>query len=37
VIPLYYDKSIRLMHPWVDGLKNDAANRLVLKQVKLKR
>jgi len=37
VIPLYYDKSIRLMQPWVEGLTNDAANRLVLKRVKLKR
>jgi len=36
VIPLYYDKSIRLMQPWVEGLTNDAANRLVLKRVKLK-
>jgi peptide/nickel transport system substrate-binding protein len=35
VIPLYYDKSIRLMQPWVEGLANDAANRLVLKRVKI--
>ncbi len=37
VIPLYYDKSLRLFHPWVEGLQNDAANRLILKQVKIKR
>jgi peptide/nickel transport system substrate-binding protein len=36
VIPLYYDKSIRLIQPWVEGLQNDAANRLVLKRVKIK-
>jgi peptide/nickel transport system substrate-binding protein len=36
VIPLYYDKSIRLIQPWVEGLQNDAANRLVLKCVKIK-
>ena len=35
VIPLYYDKSIRLIQPWVQGLENDAANRLVLKRVKI--
>jgi peptide/nickel transport system substrate-binding protein len=37
VIPLYYDKSIRLIQPWVQGLENDAANRLVLKRVKISR
>ena len=37
IIPLYYDKSIRLMQPWVKGLTNDAANRLILKRVKLDR
>lgn len=37
VVPLYYDKSIRLIQPWVKGLENDAANRLVLKRVVLKR
>jgi peptide/nickel transport system substrate-binding protein len=37
VIPLYYDKSIRLIQPWVRGLENDAANRLVLKRVKISR
>ena len=36
VIPLYYDKSIRLIQPWVEGLQNDAANRLVLKRVTIK-
>ena len=36
VIPLYYDKSLRLFHPWVTGLQNDAANRLLLKRVKVK-
>lgn len=36
VIPLYYDKSIRLIQPWVQGLTNDATNRLVLKNVKIK-
>lgn len=36
VIPLYYDKSIRLFHPWVLGLSNDASNRLILKQVRIK-
>jgi peptide/nickel transport system substrate-binding protein len=35
VIPLYYDKSIRLMHPWVKGLGNDVTNRLPLKRVKI--
>lgn len=35
VIPLYYDKSIRLMHPWVQGLGNDVTNRLPLKRVKI--
>ncbi len=35
VIPLYYDKSIRLIQPWVKGLSNDAANRLILKQVRI--
>ena len=35
VIPLYYDKSIRLMHPWVHGLGNDVTNRLSLKRVKI--
>ena len=35
VIPLYYDKSIRLIQPWVKGLQNDAANRLILKRVRL--
>jgi peptide/nickel transport system substrate-binding protein len=37
VVPLYYDKSIRLIQPWVKGLENDAANRLILKRVVLKR
>ena len=37
VIPLYYYKSIRLIQPWVQGLENDAANRLVLKRVKISR
>ena len=37
VIPLYYDKSIRLMHPWVKGLGNDVTNRLPLKRVKIER
>lgn len=36
VIPLYYDKSLRLFHPWVQGLGNDANNRLILKRVKIK-
>ncbi len=36
VIPLYYDKSIRLFHPWVVGLTNDASNRLILKRVSIK-
>ncbi|MBL7812358.1 MAG: ABC transporter substrate-binding protein [Bacteroidetes bacterium] len=31
---LYYDKSIRLFHPWVQGLQNDAINRLILKRVR---
>lgn len=31
---LYYDKSLRLMHPYIKGLKNDAANRLELKKVR---
>lgn len=35
VITLYYDKSIRLMHPWVSGLDNDPSNRLILKRVRL--
>jgi peptide/nickel transport system substrate-binding protein len=37
VIPLYYDKSIRLMHPWVKGLGNDVTNRLPLKRVKIEK
>jgi peptide/nickel transport system substrate-binding protein len=37
IIPLYYDKSIRLSQPWVKGLHNDAANRLVLKNVRIER
>jgi len=37
VIPLYYDKSIRLMHPWVKGLGNDVTNRLPLKRVKIQK
>jgi peptide/nickel transport system substrate-binding protein len=37
VIPLYYDKSIRLMHPWVRGLGNDVTNRLPLKRVKIEK
>ena len=37
VIPLYYDKSIRLMHPWVNGLGNDVTNRLPLKRVKIEK
>ena len=36
VIPLYYDKSLRLYHPHVEGLSNDAANRLLLKRVRIK-
>ena len=36
VIPLYYDKSLRLFQPWVLGLQNDATNRLILKRVKIK-
>ena len=36
VIPLYYDKSLRLFQPWVLGLQNDASNRLILKRVKIK-
>jgi len=35
VIPLYYDKSLRLFHPWIHGLENDATNRLVLKRVRI--
>lgn len=37
VISLYYDKSIRLMHPWVKGLGNDVTNRLPLKRVKIEK
>ena len=37
VIPLYYDKSIRLMHPRVKGLGNDVTNRLPLKRVKIEK
>ena len=37
VIPLYYDKSIRLMHPWVKGLGNDVTNRLPLKRVNIEK
>jgi len=37
VIPLYYDKSIRLMHPWLKGLGNDVTNRLPLKRVKIQK
>jgi len=36
VFILYYDKSLRLMHPYIEGLSNDAANRLDLKRVKKK-
>jgi peptide/nickel transport system substrate-binding protein len=36
VIPLYYDKSLRLYHSHVEGLGNDAANRLLLKRVRIK-
>lgn len=34
VLILYYDKSLRLMHPYVKGLRNDATNRLDLKKVR---
>ena len=33
VLIMYYDKSLRLMHPHVKGLQNDASNRLDLKRV----
>ena len=36
VFILYYDKSLRLMHPYIEGLSNDAANRLDLKRVRKK-
>jgi peptide/nickel transport system substrate-binding protein len=36
VLILYYDKSLRLFHPHVEGLQNDASNRLDLKRVRKK-
>ncbi len=36
VLILYYDKSLRLYHPHVEGLNNDASNRLDLKRVRKK-
>jgi hypothetical protein len=36
VFILYYDKSLRIMHPYVTGLSNDAINRLDLKRVRKK-
>lgn len=36
VIVLYYDQSVRLMQKKVQGLSNDAANRLILKMVRKK-
>ncbi len=36
ILILYYDKSLRLHHPHVINLKNDASNRLELKRVRKK-
>jgi len=36
VLILYYDKSLRLSHTHVEGLRNDASNRLDLKRVRKK-
>jgi peptide/nickel transport system substrate-binding protein len=33
VLPLYYAQSLRLVQPWVKNLKNNAMNRLLLKDV----
>lgn len=37
VITLYYAQSVRLVQPWVKGLKNNAMNRLELKTVDIER
>ena len=37
VLTLYYAQSLRLVQPWVKGLKNNAMNRLKLKDVDIER
>ena len=37
VVPLYYDVSIRLIQPYVKGLKANVMNALNLKEVKIER
>lgn len=37
VLPLYYAQSLRLVQPWVKGLKNNAMNSLILKNVDIEK
>lgn len=37
VVTLYYAQSLRLVQPWVKGLKNNAMNRLLLKEVDIEK
>jgi peptide/nickel transport system substrate-binding protein len=37
VVPLYYDQSVRFLHPWVKGLNGNGLNLLELRKVTVRR
>jgi hypothetical protein len=37
VVVLFYGESLRMLQPWVKGLKNSAMNSLVLKNISIEK